>query len=55
MKSNEITVEMIKRAVLAKGFFPASMEVREYDADFLEYLTTSDGWGGLMDEIQLPF
>lgn len=55
MKSNEITVEMIKKAVLAKGFFPASMEVREYDADFLEYLTTSDGWGGLMDEIQLPF
>ncbi|MCB6289050.1 hypothetical protein LI276_23485, partial [[Clostridium] scindens] len=55
MKSNEITVEMIKQAVLAKGFFPASMEVREYDADFLEYLTTSDGWGGLMNEIQLPF
>ena len=32
-------------------------EVGQYlaDADFLEYLTTSDGWGGLMDEIQLPF
>lgn len=55
MKANSVTAEMIKQAVLAKGFFPASMEVREYDADFLEYLTTSEGWGHLMDEIQLPF
>ena len=31
------------------------MKVREYDTEFLEYLTTAEGWEKLMNEIQLPF
>lgn len=55
MKHNGVTPPMIQKVATSRGFFTADMKVREYDTEFLEYLTTAEGWEKLMNEIQLPF
>lgn len=54
MKSNNITTEMIQKAVAIHGWFPPDMPVKDYPADFIQDMLINQ-WSGLLNEIQLPF
>ncbi len=54
MKADGITTDQIKQTVVERGFFPPTMEVKDYPIEFIEQMLVA-GWSQFKDAMILPF
>lgn len=54
MKADGITTDQIKQTVVERGFFPPTMEVKDYPIEFIEQMLVAC-WSQFKDAMILPF